>query len=104
MPRNSIATGLVDYVLPVAEMPGRLVAYRDTLRLFEGEEESKQPERSQREEQALAVILTQLRMRTGHDFTNYKRPTVRRRIDRRIGITQVADLQEYALYIREHVE
>src|SRR5688500_11017563 len=31
MPRNSIATGLVDYVLPVAEIPARLVAYRDAL-------------------------------------------------------------------------
>src|SRR5215210_4632991 len=31
MPRHSIATGLVDYVLPVAEMPARLVAYRDSL-------------------------------------------------------------------------
>src|ERR1044071_2109125 len=35
MPRTPIATGLADYVLPVAEMPARLVAYRDTLRLFE---------------------------------------------------------------------
>jgi two-component system, chemotaxis family, CheB/CheR fusion protein len=107
MPRNSIATGLVDYVLPVAEMPARLVAYRDTLRIFEGQEESdgEQPaERSQREEQALAAILTQLRMRTGHDFANYKRPTVRRRIDRRVGVTQVDDVVEYAHFIREHPE
>ena len=27
MPRNSIATGLVDYVLPVAEMPQRILEY-----------------------------------------------------------------------------
>src|SRR5690606_20295547 len=29
MPRSSIATGLVDFVLPAAEMPARLVALRD---------------------------------------------------------------------------
>ena len=29
MPRNSIATGLVDYVLPVAEIPAKIIAYRD---------------------------------------------------------------------------
>ncbi len=37
MPRNSIATGLVDYVLPVAEMPARLVAYRDSISLTAGD-------------------------------------------------------------------
>ncbi|HJQ33566.1 MAG TPA: CheR family methyltransferase [Pyrinomonadaceae bacterium] len=104
MPRNSIATGLVDYVLPVAEMPHRLVSYRDTLRSFETKVEAPPAEPDERAEQDIAAILTQLRLRTGHDFTNYKRPTVRRRIDRRIGITQVADLHEYVTYIREHTE
>src|SRR5207247_4556694 len=31
MPRNSIATALVDHVLPVAEMPAWILAYRDSL-------------------------------------------------------------------------
>ncbi|HWS89918.1 MAG TPA: PAS domain S-box protein [Pyrinomonadaceae bacterium] len=106
MPRNSIATGLVDYVLPVAEIPERLAAYRATLSLFELKEDREGPraEPDIHEEQALAAILTQLRMRTGQDFNNYKRPTVRRRIDRRISVAQVADVVEYAHYIREHPE
>ncbi|HWW76563.1 MAG TPA: CheR family methyltransferase, partial [Pyrinomonadaceae bacterium] len=106
MPRNSIATGLVDYVLPVAEIPARLAQYRATLSLFELKEERDGPAAAPdlREEQALAAILTQLRMRTGQDFGNYKRPTVRRRIDRRISVAQVADVVEYAHYIREHPE
>lgn len=29
MPRNSIATGLVDFVVPVAEMPRKIMTYRD---------------------------------------------------------------------------
>ena len=104
MPRNSIATGLVDYVLPVAEMPARLVAYRDSLSLVvtDESEETGQARRNLAEEQALAAILTQLRLRTGHDFSSYKRGTVRRRIERRIGVTQVADLPAYAKYIREN--
>ncbi|MDT5271074.1 MAG: two-component system, chemotaxis family, CheB/CheR fusion protein [Acidobacteriota bacterium] len=111
MPRNSIATGLVDLVLPVAEMPARLISYRDNLRRIAagGEEEEEETSaapglRSEREaeEQALASIITQLRLRTGHDFTSYKRATVRRRIERRITVTQVADLAEYARFIREH--
>ncbi|MET0650346.1 MAG: chemotaxis protein CheB [Pyrinomonadaceae bacterium] len=105
MPRNSIATGLVDYVLPVAEMPARLVSYRDTLSVFNADEAGGATSQTgQREEQAVAAILTQLRLRTGQDFNNYKRPTVRRRIERRIGVTQVANVSEYAHYIREHPE
>ena len=103
MPRNSIATGLVDYVLPVAEMPARLIKYRDTLSLIETVEE--QPEAGNlREEKVLAAILTQLRLRTGQDFTNYKSPTVRRRIDRRISVTQVGDVTAYAQFLRERPE
>ncbi len=105
MPRHSIATSLVDYVLPVAEIPARLVAYRDGLgavaaRAPADEEEDLRSE--QTEERALAAVLMHLRVRTGHDFTNYKRGTVRRRIERRIGVTQTADLPAYALHIREN--
>jgi two-component system CheB/CheR fusion protein len=32
MPRNSIATGLVDYVAPVAAIPGKIIAHRDQMR------------------------------------------------------------------------
>ena len=106
MPRNSIATGVVDYVLPVAEIPERLAKYRETLSLMElkGEQEGAAAPPDLREEQALAVILAQLRLRTGQDFNSYKRPTVRRRIDRRISLTQVTDMVEYARYMREHPE
>ncbi|MCA1617841.1 MAG: PAS domain S-box protein, partial [Acidobacteria bacterium] len=113
MPRSSIATGLVDMVLPVAEMPERLVYYRDKLRdiLAAGPDAVAAPpdepagkDEQAAEEGALAVIITQLRLRTGHDFTSYKRPTVRRRIERRVTVTQAADVVEYATYIREHPE
>ena len=32
MPQSAAATGLVDYVLPVEEMPAKLIEYRDHLR------------------------------------------------------------------------
>ncbi|HEX8558393.1 MAG TPA: chemotaxis protein CheB [Pyrinomonadaceae bacterium] len=104
MPRNAIATGLVDYVLPAAEMPARLMAYRDTLKLVEArapDAEEPAAGRDRGEAPALSAILGHLRLRTGHDFTNYKRPTVRRRIDRRISVTQATDITEYARLMRE---
>ncbi|HEY0171970.1 MAG TPA: CheR family methyltransferase, partial [Pyrinomonadaceae bacterium] len=104
MPRHSIATGLVDYVLPVAEMPARLVAYRDSLGRVVNDvaDEGERARRDHAEWEALAAVLAQLRLRTGHDFTNYKHGTVLRRISRRVGVTQVPDLPAYAHYIREN--
>ena len=97
MPRSSIATGLVDFVLPVAEMPRRVMSYRDQLRpsplVYTG--------RAEADEQALIDILARLRVATGHDFTNYKRATVLRRIERRLAVREVATLADYAEVLSE---
>ena len=68
MPSNSIATGLVDYVLPVAQIPAKALEYHRRLRQVTG----VAPQRAHfgTEEDGLRVIFTQLRVRTGHDFTN----------------------------------
>lgn len=101
MPRNSIATGLVDYVLPVAEIPRKIIAYKERL----GQTSiPATPERPETDERALRQIFTQLRVRTGHDFTNYKRATVLRRVERRINVNELPDLQAYARFMGEHPE
>ena len=99
MPRNSIATGLVDYVLPVAEMPGRIMAYRNQLGQVQLPAEPL--DSPDRDEKALREIFTLLRTRTGHDFANYKRATVLRRIERRINVHELPDLTAYARLLRE---
>ena len=100
MPRHSIATGLVDYVLPVAQMPAQILAYREQLNRISVPDAPQEP--ADRELNALREIFTQLRVRTGHDFSNYKRPTVLRRIARRIGVHQLADITAYSQFMREH--
>src|SRR5205085_1315042 len=60
--------------------------------------------RPEDQQQALREIFTQLRLRTGHDFTNYKRPTLLRRIERRINIRNLPSLPAYAAFIRENPE
>ncbi|HXT28423.1 MAG TPA: chemotaxis protein CheB [Vicinamibacterales bacterium] len=99
MPKNSIATGLVDVVLPVAAMPARIAAYfehlrRDAIELDEGE---AAPD----EEEAIREAIVLLRVRTGHDFSNYKVATVRRRIERRMTIREVHSLAAYARLLRQ---
>lgn len=100
MPRNAIATDLVDDVLNVGEMPSRIIAYRDSIGTVQISEETEKPPEPQ--QQALREIFTQLRVRTGHDFSNYKRPTLLRRIERRINVHNLPDLASYIAFLQEH--
>ena len=99
MPRNSIATDLVDEVLPVAQIPGKIIAYRDSLGKIDIPLDAEA--RPEEQQQALREIFTQLRVQTGHDFSNYKRPTLLRRIARRINVRDLPDLPSYAALIRD---
>ena len=100
MPRNSIATELIDEVLNVEEIPAKIIDYQKNLGkiVIPVEPESRPAE----QQQAVREIFTLLRVRTGHDFANYKRPTVLRRIERRINVRNLPGLPEYAAYLREN--
>jgi two-component system CheB/CheR fusion protein len=100
MPRHAIATELVDEVLPVAEIPAKIIAYRDSIGSVHIPVEPDQ--RPEQQQQALRDIFTQLLIRTGHDFTNYKRPTLLRRIERRINLRNMPDLPSYSAFLQQH--
>jgi two-component system CheB/CheR fusion protein len=100
MPRNAISTDLVDAVLPVAEIPSRIITYKknlDTVHI-----PVKADNRPEEQQNALREIFTLLRIRTSHDFSNYKRPTLLRRIERRINVRNLPDLVSYAGYLNDH--
>lgn len=100
MPRNSIVTGLIDEVLNVAELPAKIIAYKNSLGKIQIAEDAEH--RPQDQQQALRTIFTEIRVRTGHDFSNYKRPTLLRRIERRINIHNLPDLPSYVAYMQEN--
>jgi two-component system CheB/CheR fusion protein len=100
MPRNAIATELVDEVLPVAEMPARLLAYRNSLGTVDIPVEAENG--AEQQQHALREVFTYLRMRTGHDFSNYKQATLLRRIERRINVRSLPDLPSYATFLQQH--
>jgi two-component system, chemotaxis family, CheB/CheR fusion protein len=100
MPRNSLATGLVDYVTPVSSMPTLIRAYQDRLRKGADEDlDAQAPDVA-----TLREVLTLLRVRTGHDFSNYKPATILRRIERRILVHGLADARQYVQTLRERPE
>jgi two-component system, chemotaxis family, CheB/CheR fusion protein len=100
MPRNAIATGLVDFVLPVAEIPARIHAFHQRMRQDADEPESARADPVDGD--AMRDILTVLRVRTGHDFSNYKPATVQRRVERRVHLHNLPSLAAYARSIREN--
>lgn len=102
MPTNAIATGMVDLVLPVSEMPARIADYHHRLRQFDGV--SPDGAEPVDDSDALRDVLALLRDRTGHDFANYKRGTLLRRIQRRMTVAGAAGLDAYARIMREQPE
>src|SRR5262249_11094906 len=105
MPRAAIATGMVDWILPAAEMPARLLKYyRNEPRLFLPAEEPSEGQEAESSdgEAALRDTLAFLRVRTGHDFSDYKRPTILRRIARRMQVNGFQELPAYLSFVRTH--
>ena len=98
MPRSAIATGLVDYELPPAEMPARLMAY--TAHAF-GKASLAETVQAPQTENAFKKIFILLRSQTGHDFSNYKINTVRRRIERRMAVHQIDSIDGYIKYLQQ---
>ena len=112
MPRAAIATRMVDFVLPVAEMPAKLVDLWENARRIELpappsalEVRVAAAEAEQFAEEALVSIKALLRERTGHDFARYKRATVLRRLERRMQVNAMPDLPSYRKFLeREPAE
>jgi len=98
MPRSAIHAGLADLVAPAAELPGKIDDYlRHVLRIATVELPLEEKDQS-----ALEKVLILLRTKTGHDFSMYKRSTVYRRIERRMGIHQIDRIASYVRYLQEN--
>ncbi len=97
MPQSAIATGLVDYQLPPAEMPQRLRLYLSTALGMLPRGAGPACEKSAR---ALKKAFVLLRAQTGHDFSQYKPSTIYRRIERRMAVHQIDSMEAYAQYLQ----
>ena len=94
MPRSVIEAGLVDVVAPAEELPGRIaVALGHPVSPATGDWADK-------DVGTLDKVMLLLRSQTGHDFSHYKKPTVHRRIERRMGLHQLSRLKDYLQYLR----
>jgi len=98
MPQSAISTGMVDLVLPLDRIPEAVLRFaRTEPRLPLVDEEELEAE----QRRLLLKVFGQIRARTGRDFTQYKRSTILRRIQRRMQIRQIEELADYQERLRE---
>ena len=97
--RSAISTGLVDHVLPVEEMPAKLVDYASHLSSANGK-----AVREQIDAINLGKIHTLLRRRAGHDFSQYKENTILRRLQRRMKALQIDTVEQYVQILEQRSE
>ncbi|WP_199902593.1 chemotaxis protein CheB [Azospirillum sp. B4] len=96
MPRNAIATDAADFVLPVRDLARQLAE------LLKHKGQDADPLIPDSEDEMVRRILSHVRVRVGHDFSQYKRATITRRIARRMQVSQQDTLPAYHVYLREH--
>ena len=103
MPRAAIATDAVDLVLPPQEIAlelERLIKHPLVRHV--------KPKRSQDEmavgEEHLHRIFALLRSATGVDFTHYKQPTIRRRLQRRMVLHKITGVDQYIQFLKQRPE
>jgi PAS domain S-box-containing protein len=100
MPRHLIDQGYADYILPPGEMPDVLLSYAAHPYVRENRGAGQAPA-LRRDQNQLREILAILRTRTRQDFSGYKKPTILRRVQRRMGLTRVDKTGDYAKLLRQ---
>lgn len=105
MPEQTIVRGVADHVLDVAAMPALLLARVHAEGLppptpvrprGTGTLRAPAPDTD-----PLGVIITLLQRATGHDFSHYKRPTLQRRMERRLQLLHLDSLEAYRQRIQQ---
>ena len=94
MPQSALATRLVDYVLPVSEMPEALLGYAARIAGLP----SRPPLGT------LSQVFAIVARHTGHDLSQYKQSTIKRRIARRMSVHQLDSLSEYVELLERSAE
>lgn len=99
MPNNAIAAGVADLILSPEGMMNELLDYlkeSSVLKLYQVN--------SYRYEFVLRDILMLIRRETGNDFSYYKRPTLFRRLSKRLQELNIPRMKDYLEYLATRPE
>ena len=98
MPKSVIEAGLADVIAPAEELPTKILSYHQHKPSFN----SPEPALTDKTQNHLDKVLILLRSETGHDFALYKKTTIFRRLERRMGIHQIDDITTYVRFLQEN--
>jgi len=96
MPSSAIRAVMADIIAPPNELPLKLIA------LLTGSSPKNATHPLDKDGSALEKIVILLRSRTGNDFSQYKKNTLYRRIERRMSIHQIDKIAAYVRYLQEN--
>jgi two-component system CheB/CheR fusion protein len=104
MPTSAISAGYVDFILPPEGIAQELESIRQHPYVA-GSLPEHGAEGEETAETCMAQIFRLLRRATGVDFSEYKPPTIARRIQRRMALNRVHQLSQYtAILHRDRAE
>ncbi|MEN7547404.1 CheR family methyltransferase [Rapidithrix thailandica] len=101
MPKSAIATGLVDYILHPSRMPEAIISYVKHPHLEKDDHDVLQKNKKGSE---ILNILNLIHKKTNLDFRQYKKSTIVRRIERRMGICNIVNQELYYKYLKDDPE
>ncbi len=98
MPRAAIATGMIDLVLAPADIGQALVQIGSHATLRRSDDAIDGDSRAKLFDRILAL----LRNGVGVDFRQYKRPTIERRVTRRMVLHRFSRLEQYVSFLEKN--
>ena len=98
MPRSVIDAGSADYVLPPKNIARELV--RIARHPYTARPKSESTDAPAQQGNGLASIFQLLRRATGLDFTHYRQSTILRRIQRRMVVHKIDNLDQYVRFLQ----
>lgn len=96
MPKSAITSGMVDYILHPQDMSEKMISYVKHP-IIQNKEKNK--DLFEESDDNLTKIILILKENSGLDFTFYKSSTIARRVERRLSINQIDNLNDYIDYL-----
>jgi two-component system CheB/CheR fusion protein len=97
MPQNAIDSVQPDLIAPATELPAKLLEILKHVPIVKTNLEIELKDQS-----ALEKIIILLRTHTGNDFSLYKKNTMYRRIERRMGVHKIDKILSYVRFLQEN--
>jgi two-component system, chemotaxis family, CheB/CheR fusion protein len=91
MPNSAIESGQADVIAPVKELPGKILSFLQHVPQITTPEVLKVTDADGN----IDKIIILLRSTMGHDFSFYKKTTINRRIERRMGLHKIKKISTY---------